>query len=168
MPTRVSPPFLHPHRASSHCLAGHPDYWPSNLSPSSGSSSSSSGSSTNIGAIVGGTVGGAVGLLLILVGGYVLYRRQQYRRLRNTDGAAQMLYMDTPMVSTHTGWRSDPSTFFPSSGAQSQEMGPQMSVLSPPSYSHFQVGSPPPPTETASFLTTGNEVVQRTRAIPIV
>jgi hypothetical protein len=172
-PKQVSISFS-PHRTSSHCPADYSDYWPSNSSPNSSSSSSGSGNSTNLGAIVGGTVGG-VALLLLLVGGYFLYKRRQRRRLDRTHGGTPILHAGTPMTNTHTRWPSDPSTVFlptlagsPHLSAHSRGMGPGMSVLSPTSYSAFQAAPPLPPTETSSFLTAGNTVVQRTRAIPMV
>ncbi|KAN0101184.1 hypothetical protein V8E55_001168 [Tylopilus felleus] len=152
-------------QAQTYANQNHSDYWPSY----SASSSSGSGSKTNLGAIVGGTVGGAAGLLLILVGGYLLYKRRQYRCLRNSNDASSTLCMDTPMTSLHARWPSDPSTVFqstlPGATMPSQGMGPGLPMLS---HSYFQNTSPPLPTETSSFFTTGNTVVQRTRAIPMV
>ena len=160
-----------PHRTSSHFPVDLSDYWPSNSSPNSSSSSSGSGNSTNLGAIIGGAVGGAA-LLLILVGGYFLYKRRQHRRLDKTNGATPIPHMGTTMTNMHTP--SDPSTVFLPTLAgslhvttQSQGTGPGMSAP-PTSYSPFQVASPPHPTETTTFFSAGNTVVQRTRAIPMV
>lgn len=172
MPTKVSLYFIHPHRTSHcHCPADISDYWPSNSSPSS--SSSSSGSGTNLGAIIGGAIGGAAALLLVLVGGYFLYKRRQGRRLNDSNGATPILHLETPRTNTntHTRWPSDPSTIFlgsPHVTTQSQGTGPGTNVPPPTSYSSFQSSPPPPPTETTSYLTSGNTVAQRTRAIPMV
>ncbi|KAG6373239.1 hypothetical protein JVT61DRAFT_6865 [Boletus reticuloceps] len=160
----LSPPPSKP----SHFPAGHLDYFPSNPSPTS--TSSSAGSSTNLGAIIGGTVGGVAGLFLVLIGGYFLYKRMQYRRHYTNDGVAPI--PQTPLMSTHSRWPSDPSSIFPSTvmGATAQLSGmrPGTSVVSPTAHSPFPATSPPLPTETVSFFTTGNAVVQRTRPIPMV
>ncbi|KAF8430461.1 hypothetical protein L210DRAFT_3072207 [Boletus edulis BED1] len=158
-------------QAESYANQSHSDYFPSNLSPNSTSTSSSAGSSTNLGAIIGGTVGGVAGLFLVLIGGCFLYKRRQYRRLHYTnDGVAPIL--QTPLMSTHSRWPSDPSSIFPSTlmGATTQLSGmrPGMSVASPTPHSSFPATSPPLPTETVSFFTTGNAVVQHTRPIPMV
>ncbi|KAF8549248.1 hypothetical protein OG21DRAFT_1515418 [Imleria badia] len=153
-PTKWPSELFDIEQAQSYANQNQSDYWPSNSSPSSSASSTSSGSSTNLGAIIGGTVGGAAGLLLVLVGGYIIYKRRRYQRLANTDGVAPFPHMGTPMASAHTRWPSDPSPFFPSTASTS--------------YSPFQPSSATPPTESISFLTTGNNVAQCTRAIPMV
>lgn len=163
-------PLTYPHQTFSHSHVGY--YYPS--SSSTNSTSSSSGSSTNIGAIVGGSVGGAVGFLLIFIGGYFLYR---HKRRHHANDAPLIQHKGTLVTSMHTRWPSEPSTLFSPTSmgslpvsyttTQQQEVGMGMSVLSPPLYSAFQ-GASPPPTDTASFLTTPNAAVQRTRAIPMV
>ncbi|KAG8220681.1 hypothetical protein J3R82DRAFT_2969 [Butyriboletus roseoflavus] len=160
-------------QAQGYANQSQPAYYPS--SSSTNSSSSSSGSGTNVGAIVGGSVGGAVGFLLILIGGYFLYKHIRGQRANNTS---LITHKPTLATSMHTRWPSEPSTLFSATSMgpppasyttmQPQQVGMGMSVLSPTSYSSFQGASPPPPTDTASFLTTRNMAAQRPHAVPIV
>lgn len=167
MPVKASLTFLLTHPSPPHTLADKPDYWPS-------SNSSSSGSSTNIGAIIGGTVGGTAALLFIFIAGYsFLHRRRQYRRVRNSG--TQMLRTGTPMTNMHARFPSGPSIFSPPTPPPMSHLASQPksihtgapSILSSTAYSSFGAASPPP-TDTASFLTTGNTVAQHTRPIPMI
>ncbi|KAF8841378.1 hypothetical protein BDN67DRAFT_528342 [Paxillus ammoniavirescens] len=141
-----------------------PDYRPSIPS------SPSSGSSTNIGAIVGGTVGGLTGLLILVVGGYIFYKRRQYRRLNTTPIATPMVFKSNPPG--HARWPSDSSAMYSQAGTTSP---PPISYMTSPQYgmsgvptsslSSFQAGSPPR-TDITSYTT--NTAVPRNRPIPMV
>ncbi|KAF9221272.1 hypothetical protein BS17DRAFT_810156 [Gyrodon lividus] len=140
------------------------------LIPSSSSSSGSSSSSTNVGAIVGGIVGGLAGVLILVIGGYILYKRRQYNRLPAGPGATPMVFKGAS--TGHARWPSDSSATFSQSGTTSPPpmsymASPQhgISGATPTTFSSFQAASPHP-TDITSF--TANTAVPRNRAIPIV
>ena len=169
MPIKAGLLVLFTYRTLLHSLADEPDYWP----PSLGSNPSSAGSSTNIGAIIGGVIGGAAGLLLILIGGYLLYKGRQRRSLQKNE--TSITHTGGPATNTHAHRPSDPFTFsqtltnssLPTSYMTSSPhgIGSVPSTLAPPLYSSFHVSTPPPP-KTAPIPTAGHTAAQRMRPIP--
>ncbi|KAH7884087.1 hypothetical protein F5I97DRAFT_1648458 [Phlebopus sp. FC_14] len=111
-------------------------------------SSGSGSNSINIGAIVGGTVGGAAALLILGIGGYILYKRRKYSHMPGSTDPS-----NTPSAA----WLSDSST-----AVFSQSNTPR----SPPPTFYTTVASPPPPTETATYTTTNS--TGRNQAVPMV
>ncbi|KIJ60551.1 hypothetical protein HYDPIDRAFT_170167 [Hydnomerulius pinastri MD-312] len=148
-----------------------PDYVPS------ATPSGSSSGGTNVGAIVGGTVGGAAALLIFGIGGYVLYKRKQYRRVPNVTTPNPLGNFKSD--SSHGRWPSDTSAIWSQSGQSGTSSPPPMSYdttqpmsqygmsrVPPSSFSTFQAASPPPRTDITSYTThTGP---QRNHAIPMV